>query len=394
MRGRFVRVACLALLVSGLLAQSAPARISFSRTDTDLDYAPQDIAIADLDGKRGPDMVFAETGGSVRIYLNKGNGRFLGPITKPACVGAQEVVIGRLNPGKALDLLVDCGGFNFGAVTLLGDGLGGFAAARSVGPDVYPQAGLALGNINAPGGGLDVAFQGFIPGIGGILCHAIGNGDGTFRKQECAKDAAGAYTVTSSAPIALADLSGDSGLEAVTFAFDGGQENVAFFPWSISDYPKTGFGPYPSFHRTRSSYGVAIRAVDLDGDGIRDVVSGESSGKLSVMKIRRRSVDRAKLFAAAPRLDDMALGDFNGDRRLDAASASNQPIGSPTSPLGSIRINTGNGNATFDTPSRVFPAGVNGGTHRLAVADLNRDGRSDAAVIEVFTGKLSVLLSK
>jgi hypothetical protein len=395
MRGRLVLIACLALLLGGLLAPSALARISFTRTDTDVSFAPEDIAIADFDGKRGPDLALAEAGGaSVRILLNRGNGKFRAPVKESACDGARELVVGQLNPGKALDLMVDCGFRNFGAVTLLGDGRGGFAPAKSAGAGLYVQAGLALGHMNGPGGAVDVAFQGFTPGIGGILCHAIGKGNGTFRDQTCAQDpVGGAYTVTSSPPIALADLSGDRGLEAATFAFDDGKENVAFFGWRFREFPKTGFNPYPSLHQTRSSYGTAIRLVDLDSDGIRDVVTGETIGKLSVQKIRARSVDRARLFEVGGRLDDMSLGDFNDDGRLDAASASPVPVRSPTSPLGSVRINTGNGNATFRTPARAFPAGVNGGTHHLAVGDLNRDGRPDVAVAELATGKLSILLS-
>lgn len=390
------RVVGLVALMFALLATTASAQISFKRSDTNLAYLPQDVAIANLDGRRGPDMVIAdETNGSVHVYLNRGNGTFKPPVSKSACGGAREVVIGKLNAGSAPDLLVDCGGGNYGAVTLLGNGSGGFHAAKDAGA-AGGAGSLSLGYINTAAGGLDVAFDGFGT-FGSILCVGTGNGNGTFRQgRYCAQDPLDLHYQAVYGPIAVADISGDRKAEMMTFTQHAGDGTVAFFHWNLAAFPQGGIVPNPSFRRTGAGFGLAIKAVDLDRDGDRDIVTGHYDGKIGVFKWGAKGIlpsVTAKLYRAGPGLDDMALGHFNGDHKLDAASVTTSPPDSRHPASGSIQINTGNGNATFDTPSRKFPAGLNGGTHRLAIGDLNRDGRADIAVVELH-GKLSMLLSK
>jgi hypothetical protein len=373
-------------LVGAVLAPAASAKLAFKTTDTPLSYSSQDVAIGSLDGKNGPDMVIADaTNGAVHVYLNKGNGAFKAPKALPACAGAREVLIGKLNGDSAQDLLVFCGG---STVSLLGNGSGGFAAARDAG-SVAGQGSLALGHINTAAGGLDVAFRSYE----GLLCQAIGKGNGKFTQPICAQDPNDLHYVQIG-QLTLGDISGDGKAEAIAFAQHNGAENVAFFRFDIGDCPLTGYCPDPSYRPTGSSGGRAIVARDLDKDGDLDVITGETPGKIGVLKAGANGIPpsaTAKLYNAGPGLDDMALGDFDGDHKLDAASVWAGPSSNPAD--GTVEINTGNGNGTFDSPPKGFPAGLNGGTHYIAAGDLNRDGRSDAAVVE-YQGKLSVLLSK
>ncbi len=387
-----------ALLVCALVAPAATAaKFSFKRTDTQLSFQPLDIAIADLDGRRGPDIVVAdETNGAVQIFINKGKGTFKAPVSKPACTQAREVVVGKLNRGSALDLLVDCGGGDYGAVTLLGKGRGRFAAAKKSGL-FGVQGNLDLGRVNTPGGGVDVAYDGF--GFNGpVLCVATGNGNGTFHLGNyCAQDPGNLFYQPIDGGIEVADISGDAKAEVMSYSSQPSGINASFFQWKLSDWPQSGISPYPSHRRTGASYGRAIQAADLDRDGDRDIVTSHYDGKIGVFKWGSKGIPpsaTAKLYKAGTNLNDMALGDFNGDRKLDAASISSVPI-KPSLPFnGSLQINVGKGNGTFTTPAKRFDNGRFGGLEQLAVGDLNRDGRDDVASVEYQTSSLSIQLSK
>ena len=389
--------ALLAALICALSAPVASAKLAFKRTDTPLGFAALDVAIADLDRKKGPDIVVAdETNGAVKILLNKGNGRFKAPASEPACALAREVVIGKLDLGSSPDLLVDCGGGNYGAVTLLGNGSGGFATAKDSGLGVVGvQGSLDLGRINTPGGGLDVAYAGF--GVGGqILCTGTGDGDGTFSQGAyCAQDPDTLFYQRVDGPIDVADISGDAKAEVMTFEYAG--TRAAFFGWDLMGFPFSGISPYPTFRQIGAVNPRGMQVVDLDRDGDRDVVTAHYDGRIGVFRWGKNGIPasaNAKLYKAGTSLDDMALGDFNGDRRFDAASSSAQPVkgGDPFS--GAMQINLGKRNATFATPAKRFGNGVYGGLDHLAVGDLNRDGRDDIATVAYNGQNLSILLSK
>ena len=398
MRRTLLRIAVPAVLLGALLAPStAAAKLSFKRADSKLPFTPQDVAIANLDGRRGPDLVIAdETNGAVNVLLNKGKGTFKRPTSKPACDLAREVVVGKLNKDSSPDLLVDCGGGNYGAVSLLGKGSGRFAPARDAG--IFGvQGSLGLGYINSPKGGLDVAFDGFGTN-GSVLCVGTGNGNGTFSQGGyCAQDPGNLFYQPIDAGIDVADISGNAKAEVMSYATLPSGTNAAFFQWNLSDWPQSGITPYPSFRRTGAGYGRAIEAADLDRDGDTDIVTSHYDGKIGVFKWGSKGIPpsaTAKLYKAGNGLDDMALGDFNGDRKLDAASISAQPIDSARPYSGTAQINLGKGNGTFATPAKRFDNGNFGGLHYLAVGDLNRDGRDDLATVEYQTRGLSILLSK
>jgi len=79
--------------------------------------------------------------------------------------------------------------------------------------------------------------------------------------------------------------------------------------------------------------------------------------------------------------ESVAVGDFNGDGKLDLA------IGNGS--FGNISVMLGNGDGTFQAPV-TYGAGTHPGP--LAVADLNRDGKLDLAVANIYTDQVSVLL--
>ncbi len=79
------------------LPATAHAAFSFTRTDVAVPAGPASLAIADVDGKNGPDIVatlYKPTDAKIAVLLNKGDGTFAGPTYYAACDGAYDTEIG------------------------------------------------------------------------------------------------------------------------------------------------------------------------------------------------------------------------------------------------------------------------------------------------------------
>src|SRR5881397_3916039 len=81
----------------------------------------------------------------------------------------------------------------------------------------------------------------------------------------------------------------------------------------------------------------------------------------------------------------VAVGDFNGDGRLDLAVTNASSYDVP----GTVSVLLGNGDGTFQS-ALSFAAGSN--PLSVAVGDVNGDGRLDLAVANYYSNDVSVLL--
>ena len=79
-------------------------------------------------------------------------------------------------------------------------------------------------------------------------------------------------------------------------------------------------------------------------------------------------------------------GDFNGDGKLDLAVANQNDH--------TVSILLGNGDGTFQIPAATYPGGVSGvlDVGNLALGDFNGDGKLDLAVTNPGTDQISILL--
>jgi Bacterial Ig-like domain (group 3)/FG-GAP-like repeat/FG-GAP repeat len=272
------------------------------------------------------------------------------------------------------------------------------AVSYAVGVDVQDAVSVAEGDFNGDRK-LDLAVAGTDPSnSAGEVSVLLGNGDGTF--QTAMKFAVGSEPRS----VAVADFNGDgktdlavanqeSGTVSVllgkgdgtfqsaqNFAV-GDNESVA-----VADFNGDGKGDLVvangvllgngdgTFQAERNFAGAGDTAAvaDFNGDGKPDVVLGRFSGSDSVLlgngdgtfQAARNVTDA---FGDAFQGDFVAIGDWNGDKKLDLAEISG----------GFVTVEVGNGDGTFQF-TQVFNSQINSGP--VVVGDFNGDGKPDLAL--------------
>jgi hypothetical protein len=189
----------------------------------------------------------------------------------------------------------------------------------------------------------------------GTVSVVFGTGTGKFGRRV-------AYT-TPHHPTTLTagDLDGDRDLDVVTGSADS--------HGSVTVLVNRGDGRLrrARVYSTGSEvFGVAMGDLDLDGDA--DLVTAHDGRRhLGVFLGSGRARFRVRMHRARD-ATDVALGDFDGDGRLDVALA----VAS-----GRLAVGLGRGDGTFGT-LRSYTSGSN--PWDVAAADLNRDGKADLAV--------------
>jgi hypothetical protein len=208
----------------------------------------------------------------------------------------------------------------------------------------------------------------------------LGNGDGTLQAPVCYG------AISNSASVAVGDFNGD-GKPDLAVTVNGGvsvllNDGNGAFPTAVF-YP---FGIHPK----------SVAAVgDFNGDGILDLavtdvggtVTPDSGGVWVLLGKGDGTFQPAVYYVAGGYPVSVAVGDFNGDGKLDLAVA-NQFAGHNLDGA-NINVLLGNGDGTFQAPVN-YAAGRS--PVSVAVGDFNGDGKPDLAVANT-GGKLSVLLN-
>ncbi|HMF43083.1 MAG TPA: VCBS repeat-containing protein, partial [Polyangia bacterium] len=287
------------------------------------DYAAVDgayaLAVGDVNGDGAPDVAVAnDTQASVSVFINRGDGRLMSPVTYPAGAGdgARALAVADLDHDGRPDLVVG----NGDTVSVLRNaGAGTFSA-----PVEYPTGSrpidLSVADLNGDG----------------WADLAVLNAD-TATISLLVNDRTGSLVPTAEVPaqlivgsnpsafkIAAGDLDGDGRLDLVVSS--GTDEGDGF----ISVLRNLGGGTFsaPVEFQTRSWVGGSLALGDLNGDGSRDVVTGDYSGTVVVLLNNGDATfTRASDYAAGVALGQVAIVDFDGNGKPDIAVADGAGIG-------------------------------------------------------------------
>ncbi len=399
---------------------------------------PGSFAVIDVNGDGYPDLVVADqgsadgTGGGVAILFGNGKGSFSAPSFLPTQnTAATSVVVGDFNGDGKLDIAAATGS----TVSLFTGAGGGAFNARTTFPSGGDSTYLAMGDFNGDGK-LDLvssnyqeqtaavllnngsASGGFlapvsyvisrgrstdflvvtdfnndgIPDIlGGVGSASIiagnstnaidvlmGNGDGTFT--------APPIVPVGSTPLAFA-VAGD-------FNGDGKMDVAAMSQRTSTIYFYAGRGdgtfaaPVSTALGTNFQNAIGGIAADFNGDGVADLAILTNTGFSIALGQKSGSFQGLSTnYETALSLQSLAIGDFNGDGKLDIAVPICPTNGGPSV----LHVYNGNGAGVFtDTqplrfnycPSALIGLDVNG-DKKPDLLSLNNSGASSGAYSSV-----------
>jgi len=343
------------------------------------DYAagngPRSVAIGDLNGDGKPDLAVANYGTSaahgstVSVLLGNGDGTFGRSAEFGAGDGARFVAIGDLNGDGKPDLVVANLGFYpaYGTTVslLLGNGDGTFQSKTDLVTGSGPYS-LAIGDLNGDGRP-DLVTANFGSCTVSVL---LGNGDGTFGAKT------DYYWADCPAFPAISDLNGDGKPDLVVMNWDGHLVSVLL---------GNGDGTFGDRidHGTMGGYLQSMAVGDLNSDGKPDVaIANWGFGGVNVLLGHGDGgfEERADLRTNGGSFG-VAIGDLDGDRKLDLAA---------TNGLNTVSVLPGNGDGTFGAKTDY---GTGSQPYAVAIGDLNGDGRPDVVTANSGSNTVSVLLN-
>jgi len=352
---------------------------------------PTSVAVGDFNGDGIPDLAVVDqcgsdpscsSDGTITILLGNGNGTFTATATSPAtAINPTSVAVGDFNGDGNLDLAVANAG-SHNVTILLGDGKGNFTAtATSPATGGIPYS-VAVGDFNGDGNlDLAVANQG-----SNTVTILLGDGKGNFTAT--ATSPATGYSPYS---VAVGDFNGD-GIPDLAVANQCGSDEFCNSNGTITILLGNGDGTFTAAASVATGYSPRSVALgDFNGDGKLDLAvanhcGGDASCANGTISILLGNGNGTFTAAASPATgsgpSSVAVGDLNGDGKLDLAVAN----------FGSNAVTILLGDGTGNFTATATPAATGGTPASVAVADFNGDGRLDLAVANSGGNTLSLLL--
>jgi FG-GAP-like repeat len=403
----------LVLFVPLVTAPSACADVAFQATALPpAGSSIRDVAVGDLDGKNGPDVVSSYSAGGIAVQLNDGSGHFGSAQLYPTGCDTLQVELADLGasntsnaPDGHLDAAIVCGSYLGGEGKYLGrltgDGNGGFSEARIV-------TSLSFGSFNADGPQTMALTDVRGPGLPPLPAYSYLQQ--TFENFETRYHRLLCFTYDWETPTCLTTSDPEPG--------------IVFLPGTIADARlfTTGgakgildWGPEPFWHASTreiatvpSSTGTRFESLavgDLAADG-PDLISAagscgcgyNDSPATGVVDVNYGDIaggvpdQVGTKFESAPGVSNIAIGDFDLDGKNDLVGNS-WYYSAATGPVGSIFVQAGDGAGHLGAPQMIpLYHGENFSRAPVRVADLDGNGSPD--VVAIVGGQVQVLLNQ
>jgi ankyrin repeat protein len=303
--------------------------------------------------------------------------------------GPRSVTVGDLNGDGKLDLAV--ANVNSNTVSVLlnttapGAATPSFAAHQDFATGAGPVS-VTVGDVNGDGK-LDLAVVNFNSNTVSVLLNTTAPGAATpsFAAQQDFNPGEGPISAT------VGDLNGDGRLDLAVVNLIANSVSV-LLNTTAPGAATPSFAAKQDFATGASPLSVAVG--DLNGDGRLDLAVGNSTFSTVSVRLNTTAPGAATpSFAASQDFDtgmnpqSITLGDLNGDGKLDLAVANFN-----TNTMSVLLNTTAAGAATPSFAAKQdFATGA--GPVSVTLGDLNGDGKSDLAVVNFISGTVSVLLN-
>lgn len=365
---RLKRTVVLAIAGVFALAPAAQGAVTFALGSYPLPEYPEDVAVGDFNNDGSPDLVAATSHG--QILINNGRGGFTLGGTTATGMNAKGVATSDFDGDGRTDAAFADYSNNTQASVVLGTGGGAWGPFLSADAGFYPRA-VATGDFNTDTRP-DLVVANDTQTTVSVM---LNTGGGTFAAQTTPTVGSHPYAV------ATGDVNGDGNIDVVTANRDGA--TVSVLPGNGAG----GFGFGAPYAVDQLPTGVAMG--DLNGDGRLDIVAanrGNAAMNVSVLLNTGTGFAPQVKYPTGEGSGAVQIADMNGDGKLDLVVAN---FGDGTSP-GAVKILLGAGDGTFAAATSKSTDPQAG---RLAIADLNADGRPDVVTSNAVAYAVDVLLN-
>jgi hypothetical protein len=310
------------------------------------------LAAADFDGNGSLDVAVSNDN-SIAILLNRGDGTFVAPPN----IGVQGVrVVADIDHDGIADLITEGT-----TIVWFGTADGTYRAGTAIRPGsrFYPNY-VEVADVNRDGNyDLVVVAQTIDGSIDGNFWVLLGDGHGGFGARDLGRFGQRPQNM------ALVDLDADGNLDVVvgndTSFAPRGTATVAYGHGDGTFEAAADFGDRAS--------GENMRIGDFTGDGLPDLIAGDSFGRTTLINLGKRSY--RSTFTTERVNRDIELADLNGDGKADLIEIAG-PSGESLVDVVS-RLSRGDGTFAPGNETVVPLTDVN----VVAIADMNNDGFAD-----------------